>query len=53
MIKETNTDEHSSAAKRIPLVGTVTAGVPILAEENIITTCPSLPSILILLSIIF
>ncbi len=35
MIKETNTDEGSSAAKRIPLVGTVTAGVPILAEENI------------------
>ena len=34
MIKETFNDE-ASVPKDIPLVGTVTAGVPILAEENI------------------
>ncbi|MBO4928022.1 MAG: transcriptional repressor LexA [Clostridiales bacterium] len=35
MVKETRKPGSQASANKIPLVGTVTAGVPILAEENI------------------
>ena len=38
MIKDIARESETTLPKEIPLVGTVTAGVPILAEENILPT---------------
>lgn len=40
LIKESKKKTNANATTKIPLVGTVTAGLPILAEENIETYMP-------------